>query len=78
MTDSHLLDEADDCRKRAQAYVGQPEAAFLLKVAREFERLAHERRNNVVNVFSLETAYTPDIAIDSSASRDRATPESSR
>ena len=42
--DSHLLEEAGECRRRAQAYVGQPEATFLLKVAREFERLALEER----------------------------------
>jgi hypothetical protein len=44
MTDSHLFEEADECRKRAQAYVGQPEATFLLKIAREFELLAREGR----------------------------------
>lgn len=39
----HLLEEADDCRRRALAYLGKPEAPFLLRVAREFERLAEVR-----------------------------------
>jgi hypothetical protein len=38
---SHLA-EAEQCRKRASAYRGRPEAEFLLNVAREFERLARE------------------------------------
>ena len=29
--------------KRPMAYVGQPEATFLLSVARQFDRLAQER-----------------------------------
>lgn len=44
MTDPHLLEQADQCRDRAHAYVGRPEARFLLRVAQEFERLAIERR----------------------------------
>ena len=36
-------EEADDCRRKALAYVGQPEAPFLLRIAREFDRLASER-----------------------------------
>ena len=39
-----LGEEADECRRKALAYVGQPEAPFLLRVAREFDRLAAERR----------------------------------
>lgn len=33
-------EEAEECRRKALAYVGQPEAPFLIKVAREFDRLA--------------------------------------
>ena len=33
-------EEAEICRRRALAYLGRPEASFLLRVAREFERLA--------------------------------------
>jgi hypothetical protein len=43
MTQSALREEADKCRERALAYLGQGEAAFLLRAAREFERLARER-----------------------------------
>lgn len=44
MTNAKLLDQADQCRHRAHSYLGRPEATFLLRVAREFERLACERR----------------------------------
>ena len=37
-----LLDEAEDCRRRALSYLGKPEAPVLLHMAREFERLAKE------------------------------------
>jgi len=37
-----LLEEAEDCRRRALAYVGQPEAKLLLRVAKEFEGLNAE------------------------------------
>jgi len=38
------LEEAQDCRRKALTYLGQPEAAFLLRVAKEFEELgAHKR-----------------------------------
>ena len=39
-------DEAEDCRRKAREYPGRPEAAFLLRVAKEFERLATERGQN--------------------------------
>ena len=35
-----LQSEAQECRHWALAYVGRPEAAFLLRVAREFDSLA--------------------------------------
>jgi hypothetical protein len=44
MAQIQLEEEAEDCRRKALAYVGQPEATFLLRVAREFERLAGERK----------------------------------
>lgn len=34
-----LLEEAENCRRQARAYLGQPEAGFLLKVAMAFEEL---------------------------------------
>jgi hypothetical protein len=36
-------EEAENCRRKALAYVGRPEATFLLSVARQFDRLAYER-----------------------------------
>ena len=44
MTRPSLTEEAETCRRRALAYVGRPEAPFLLQIAEEFDRLAHERR----------------------------------
>jgi hypothetical protein len=44
MTEMFLDEEAEQCRQRARAYLGQPEAPFLLRVAREFDRLARERQ----------------------------------
>lgn len=35
-----LKREAEECRERALSYLGLPEATFLLRVAREFDRLA--------------------------------------
>jgi hypothetical protein len=40
-----LLEEAQDCRRRALTYLGQPEATLLLRVAKEFEQL--NERNGV-------------------------------
>lgn len=33
-------EEADSCRRKANEYVGRPEAPFLLKVAHAFDELA--------------------------------------
>jgi hypothetical protein len=44
MTQPSLAEEAESCRRRALAYVGRPEAPILLRIAEEFDRLAHERR----------------------------------
>ena len=35
-----LREEADVCRRRAHAYVGLPEATFLIKAAEAFDDLA--------------------------------------
>jgi hypothetical protein len=35
-----LEEEAEICRRRAIAYLGWPEATFLLRVAKEFDRLS--------------------------------------
>jgi len=41
MTDTaQLLEQAQNCRRQALAYVGNPEAQFLFKVAAAFEDLA--------------------------------------
>ena len=36
-----LLNEAEKCRRDAEALKGTVEAPFLLKIARAFEELAH-------------------------------------
>jgi hypothetical protein len=33
-------EEADSCRRKANEYIGRPEAPFLLNVARVFDELA--------------------------------------
>ena len=33
-------EEAEDCRRQALAYLGKPEAQFLLRVAKAFDELA--------------------------------------
>jgi hypothetical protein len=33
-------EEADSCRRKANEYIGRPEAPFLLNVARAFDELA--------------------------------------
>jgi hypothetical protein len=40
-----FLEEAQNCRRRALTYVGQPEAALLLRVAKEFEELDAQKRS---------------------------------
>ena len=48
--DHHSLqDEAEECRRRALAYLGRPEAGFLLRAAREFDRLAETKRGSKQN-----------------------------
>ncbi len=34
--------EAEDCRRKAFCFLGRPEAPILLRMAREFDRLAEE------------------------------------
>jgi hypothetical protein len=46
MGNQHLLLEAAVCRKQALNYLGRPEAAFLLRAAGEFDRLAAEPRSH--------------------------------
>lgn len=38
-----LLKEANDCRRKALTYVGQPEATFLLRVPKAFEALEADK-----------------------------------
>jgi hypothetical protein len=44
MTNISLTEEAEACRRKALAYLGRPEAPFLLRLAREFDRLEAEQR----------------------------------
>ena len=37
-------EEAEKCRQQALSYLSRPEAPFLLRIAREFDRLERERR----------------------------------
>ncbi len=39
-----LLEEAENCRRKALAYIGQPEAVLLLTAAKAFEELDAENR----------------------------------
>ena len=39
-----LLEEAENCRRKALAYLGQPEAELLLRVAEAFEELDAQKR----------------------------------
>jgi len=40
-------EEAVECRQMALKYLSRPEAPFLLRVAREFDRLQREKRGSV-------------------------------
>ncbi len=40
-----LLEEAENCRRKALAYLGQPEAVLLLRAAKAFEELDLEKRD---------------------------------
>jgi hypothetical protein len=44
MSGPSLEEEAENCRRRALAYLGRPEAPFLLRVAKAFEDLARQPR----------------------------------
>jgi hypothetical protein len=48
MTNTLFQEEAEDCRRKALAYVGQPETPFLLRIASEFDRLACESQEEVI------------------------------
>jgi hypothetical protein len=43
MAGQSLNEEAEDRRRKALSYLGKPEASFLLRLAREFERVERER-----------------------------------
>jgi hypothetical protein len=38
-----FTEEAEKCRSQALAYIGKPEAPFLLRVARAFDQLAIDK-----------------------------------
>jgi hypothetical protein len=48
-------EEAENCRRQALAYLGCPEAEFLLRLARAFEQLAAEPLSNRADDFSLRS-----------------------
>jgi hypothetical protein len=47
MNPTAFEEEADRCRRRALEYLSRPEAPFLLRVAREFDRLQRTRASTV-------------------------------
>jgi hypothetical protein len=42
MDDQAPHEHAENCRRQALSYLGRPEAPFLLRLAREFERIDKE------------------------------------
>ena len=50
-----LHEEAENCRRPALAYLGRPEADFLLRLALGFEKLKAEPLTNRANDFSLRS-----------------------
>ena len=40
MENQSLHEEAEECRRKAVSYLGKPEAPLLLRIAREFDRIA--------------------------------------
>jgi hypothetical protein len=60
MIEMSLEEEASECRRIALVYVGQPGGSFLVRVAREFDRLAAERRFPPAREWSRQT-QTPII-----------------
>ena len=45
--DDGILNEAEVCRQKALSYLGKPEATFLLRIAREFDRLGEKAERSV-------------------------------
>ena len=46
MSEQEMREEAEECRRKALAYLGQPEAPFLLHVAQAFDELARSGHEN--------------------------------
>jgi len=44
MINIDMREEAENCRRQALTYVGQPEAPFLLRIAEAFEDLLADQR----------------------------------
>jgi hypothetical protein len=57
MKPTALEKEAERCRRLALEYLSRPETPFLLRVAREFDRLQRARREPAVDL--AEEAYAP-------------------
>jgi hypothetical protein len=53
MEDANLHIEAETCRQKAALYSGKPEALFLLRVAREFDRLEAEKVSRCSKTISM-------------------------
>ena len=59
MSTETLWEQAEDCRRRAHAYLGQPEGQFLLKVAAAFEDLASKQMRPGVGATKHRAGDTP-------------------
>jgi hypothetical protein len=44
-----LIEEAEECRRKALSYLGRPEGPFLLRVARVFDDLAAGLQSSAVD-----------------------------
>ena len=64
-----LLEEAENCRRKALAYLGRPEAALLLRLAKEFERTnAEQRRVQWGRLF--DERWPPDASLKANTISD--------
>lgn len=43
MHEPDMKEEAENCRRKALAYLGKPEASFLLRVGRAFDKLSEKQ-----------------------------------
>lgn len=50
-----FTEEAEKCRSQALAYLGKPEAPFLLRVARAFDELERPKASTLASVASRQS-----------------------